>query len=199
MLLQIEVEGEKKPQTKSCWQKMCCSLGKKSSENETEQFYLKNTINPAEPIRSEVQLCRAQVEDIEVDEHHSKYDLLNYPHAIPEEVFVYFSAEHSNPNQMTKKEMLLNMHFLNKHFQVLEQREEKEVFLANGFTQRNQRGDEQEERLRTDIISDFNEFESINREFDSILGDPQNAIIQSTEFKNLKQQTESVLRQKLTP
>jgi len=37
---------------------------------------------------------------------------------------------------------MLNMHFLNKHIQVLEHRAEKDVFMANGFTQRNQRGDD---------------------------------------------------------
>lgn len=39
---------------------------------------------------------------------------------------------------------------------MIEQREEKEIYRANGFTQRNQRGDDEEERLREEIISDFN-------------------------------------------
>ena len=65
-----------------------------------------------------------------------RYDFMNYPDAIPEECFIYFSNKVEGA-KMTQKELLLNMHFLNKHFQVLEQREEKEVFMANGFTQRN--------------------------------------------------------------
>jgi len=40
---------------------------------------------------------------------------------------------------MNTREMLLSMHFMRQHHKVMEQREEKEVYLADGFTQRNQR------------------------------------------------------------
>lgn len=69
--------------------------------------------------------------------------------------------------------------------------------MAHGFTQRNQRADDIEEKLRTDIIIDFNEFEQIQKEADSIIGSAE-----STEKKNLilklKSKAEQVLRSKLS-
>ena len=141
---------------------------------------MKRTLNPKDPIKNEIHLCKMDTvtpnsefhnHDKKVDKVYSncKYDFINYPDAIPEECFVFFGNQ-SKQDGLTEKEMLLNMHFMNKHCQVLEQRVEKEVFMANGFTQRNQRGDDQEERLKTEILSDYNEFESINREAEIIMG-----------------------------
>jgi len=68
------------------------------------------------------------------------YDFMNYPEAIPEEVFVYFGSQVDSLEDLqkvTQKEIFLNLHFMRHYFSVIEQREEKEVYLANGFTQRN--------------------------------------------------------------
>jgi len=70
--------------------------------------------------------------------------------------------------------------------------------MANGFTQRNQKGDDQEERLKTDILSDFNEYESINREVTVIMGAPLSAVAE-TKISRVRTLAESVLRYKITP
>ena len=65
---------------------------------------------------------------------------MNFPEAIPEEVFVYFSSQNvcmDDLKKITQREIHLNLHFMRHYFSILEQREEKEVYLANGFTQRN--------------------------------------------------------------
>lgn len=82
---------------------------------------------------------------------------------------------------------------------MLEQREEKDIYYVNGFTQRKQRGDDQEERLKTEIISDFNEFESINREAENILGVSILSPQQNSKLESMTSMAESVLRMKLSP
>lgn len=77
---------------------------------------MKNTINPKDPIRNEIGLCQSQANSVgEVHDSLSKYDFMTYPDAIPEEVFVYFSSQ-VDMKQVTQKELILNMHFMNKHF-----------------------------------------------------------------------------------
>ena len=94
---------------------------------------------------------------------------MNFPEAIPEEVFVHLKPE-TDKTKMSAREAIVTSYFLNHYHKVIENRAEKDVYLANGFTQRNQRLDQTEERLREEIASDFNEFESINREAENILG-----------------------------
>jgi len=68
--------------------------------------------------------------------------------------------------------------------------------MANGFTQRNQRGDDQEERLRTDIMSDYNEFESINREAEGIIGGTKKL---TSKVEGMRTMAKDVLRMNLEP
>jgi len=65
-----------------------------------------------------------------------KYDFMNFPEAIPEEVFVYFGnkKDMKDLESMAERDLMLNMHFYQHYHSVLEQREEKEVYMAHGFT-----------------------------------------------------------------
>ena len=113
---------------------------------------MKKTANPDAPIKDEVQtlgnksggnstlkrnnsLNNASVRPAA----HQKlnYDFINFPEAIPEEVFVYFGSQVDSLEDLkkvTQREIFLNLHFMRHYFSILEQREEKEVYLANGFT-----------------------------------------------------------------
>lgn len=79
------------------------------------------------------------------------------------------------------------------YFSVLEQREEKEVYLANGFTQRNQRGEEAEEKLREELIIDLKQFSQISQEAEKLAGKSSDL------SETMKRKAESVLRSKITP
>ena len=79
------------------------------------------------------------------------------------------------------------------YFSVLEQREEKEVYLANGFTQRNQRGEEAEEKLREELIIDLKQFTQISQEAENLAGKSSDL------SETMKRKAESVLRSKITP
>ena len=86
---------------------------------------MKRTLNPKDPIKNEIQLCKMDRAALSSEFHNHdykgtqgfsdcKYDFTNYPDAIPEECFVYFSKQ-AKQEALTQKEMLLNMHFMNKH------------------------------------------------------------------------------------
>ena len=138
---------------------------------------MKNSLNPKDPITNEVNLCkkdRISVSELKnslsqsaTQNNNCKYEFTNYPDAIPQECFVYFGLR-AQAKQLTNQEMMMHMHFLNKHARIIEQREEKDVFMANGFTQMNQRGNEEEEKLKSEIMSNYNEFNDINAEAQSI-------------------------------
>jgi hypothetical protein len=44
--------------------------------------------------------------------------MINFPNAIPEEVFVYFGNQ-ENSDKASYKEMILNFHFMHKQMKVL--------------------------------------------------------------------------------
>ena len=51
------------------------------------------------------------------------YDFMNYPEAIPEEVFVYFGSQVDSLEDLqkvTQKEIFLNLHFMRHYFSVIE-------------------------------------------------------------------------------
>ena len=166
---------------------------------------MKKTLNPQDPIKNEIHLSNKSgtvVKSFEesppfTQNSDCRYDFTNYPDAIPEECFIYFSKK-TQGTPLTEQELMLNMHFLNKHISVLEQREEKEVFMANGFTQRNQRGDNQEEKLKSEILSDYNEFNYINQEAEAIIGKTLSTK-QTMKITNMQTMAESALQMKLTP
>jgi len=60
-------------------------LRKSSAKDKYEESYLKKTINVKEPIKCEVDLCKAST-----IENGQSYDLMNFPNALPEEIFVFF-------------------------------------------------------------------------------------------------------------
>lgn len=85
---------------------------------------MKRTLNPKDPVKNEVHQCKERGMFNEIDGKQQgvlgdtngcRYDFMNYPDAIPEECFIFFSNKVEGA-QMTQKEVLLNMHFLNKHF-----------------------------------------------------------------------------------
>ena len=51
-------------------------------------------------------------------------------------MFVFF-AKQEELKSLDRKHLFLSLHFMKQHYTVLEQRGEKDVYLANGFTQRN--------------------------------------------------------------
>ena len=166
---------------------------------------MRKTNNPDVPMKDEVGYLgkhgnlnnkRGSTNDAAIQPIQNNYDFMNYPEAIPEEVFVYFGNQvgcMEDLKKATQREIHLNLHFMRHYHQIIEQREDKEVYLANGFTQRNQKCDEVEEKLRQELISDFNEFESINKEVESIMGNS------TSNIAGLKDKTQAVLRSKLTP
>lgn len=85
---------------------------------------------------------------------------MSFPEAIPEEIFVYFGKK-INSNTLNNRERLLNQHFFHHYYTVKEQRQQKDVYLSHGFTQRNQKVDKTEEKLKEEILSDFNEIDMI--------------------------------------
>mmetsp|Transcript_16472 Transcript_16472/g.20875 ORF Transcript_16472/g.20875 Transcript_16472/m.20875 type:complete len:97 (-) Transcript_16472:1075-1365(-) len=88
----------------------------------SEKAYMKRTLNPKDPVKNEVTVCKERGLFTEIaakqcsigESSDCRYDFMNYPDAIPEECFVYFSSKIEG-SQMSQKEVLLNMHFLNKH------------------------------------------------------------------------------------
>ena len=62
---------------------------------------MKRTLNPKDPVKNEVQVCKErglftefnlkQQPGLLGDTNGCRYDFMNYPDAIPEECFVYFS------------------------------------------------------------------------------------------------------------
>ena len=123
-VLQIEVEQDQ-PKKPSMLSKFCgCFSKNRDKTSLTEKGYMKRTLNPKDPVKNEVQQCkeRGLFSEFNVkqqgmlgDTNGCRYDFMNYPDAIPEECFIFFSNKVEG-TQMTQKEVLLNMHFLNKHF-----------------------------------------------------------------------------------
>ena len=170
-------------------------------------MFMKKTVNPNEALKDELSQqeqnysnTASLVYDNQEVTQCQKYDFMNFPEALPEEVFIYFGNQVGKRDYKTmeEREILLNLHFFKHYHSILEQREEKDVYFANGFTQRNQRGDDQEEKLRHEIISDFNEFEQIQHEASCIIGSDQDN--KSNEaIAKLKAKTEKVLRTNISP
>lgn len=72
--------------------------------------------------------------------------------------------------------------------------------MADGFTQRNQRADPSEEKLKQEIISNFNEYDQIREEAEEIVG--AEALKFDTSDDNsmtfLRTKAETIMKQKIS-
>ena len=146
-MLQFKLEIPVEKKTTSCWEALCRCFKRGQHKDLHLRSYMKKTSNPDAPIKDEVQtLSKANSATLRkgglnnssvLPTQHLSYDFMNYPEAIPEEVFVYFGSQVDSLEDLkkvTQREIFLNLHFMRHYFSILEQREEKEVYLANGFT-----------------------------------------------------------------
>ena len=81
---------------------------------------MKNTVNPCAPIVDESRNFYASP-NISGQQGQNQ-EFINYPDAIPEEVFVYFGNQVGleDLKKITHHEMFLNLHFMRHFHQVLE-------------------------------------------------------------------------------
>ena len=91
---------------------------------------MKKTANPDAPLKDEAKILgrhcalkRVSPNDPSAKESAQSYDFMNFPEAIPEEVFVYFGNQVESMKDLEKvsqREIFLNLHFMKHYFSILE-------------------------------------------------------------------------------
>ena len=104
-VLQFKLETPVETKTTSCWAALCRCFKRGKIKDLHLRSYMKKTSNPDAPIKDEVKtlsktscnhatLKRGSLNNSSVSPAQSfNYDFMNYPEAIPEEVFVYFGSQ----------------------------------------------------------------------------------------------------------
>jgi len=114
--------------------------------------------------------------------------MLNFPDALPEEAFIFFQKLQAGNDELSVKQAFLN-EVLHRHLKSQYQEHSKGVYRNDAFTERIQEKDPREEQLRSEVMSEFNDLESMRGETEA----------EVKSYINIKAKAEKLLGFKLTP